>query len=169
MSQDGDADDEGATAATGDERVGRRKRPDAQLGSLTTAHPITQPTQTQPDDFAPPTLERGASRLDDICPGLMEHLRPPSSFCSENKLVLITMLRTFVTNARPRARSATDLLIDMVGKEVGLASHRAARARGWPVSGNGYSRRDASGDLFAFLQPGQGGRDVGSGYVFRRV
>ena len=130
MSQDGDADDEGATAATGDEGAGRRKRPGAQSGSLTIVHPVTQPAQTQPDDFVPPLLERGASKLDDICPGLMEHLRPVSSFCSENKLVLITVLRTFVTNARPRARSATDLLIGMVGKEVGLASHRAARVAG---------------------------------------
>ena len=121
MSQDSDADDEGATAATGDERARRGKRPDAQSGSLTVANPVTQPTATQPDDFVPSPLERGASKLDDICPGLMEHLRPVSSFCSENKLVLITVLRTFVTNAKPRARSATDLLVDMVGKEVGLA------------------------------------------------
>ena len=51
MSQDGDADDDGATAATGEERAGRRKRTDAQSGSLTIVHPITQPAQTQPGDF----------------------------------------------------------------------------------------------------------------------
>ena len=131
MSQDGEADDEGATAATGDDGAARRKRSGAQSGSLTVVHPVTQPAQTtQPDDFVPPLLERGASKLDDICPGLMEHLRPVPSFCSEKKLALFTVLRTFVTNARPRARSATDLLIDMVGKEVGLASHRAARVAG---------------------------------------
>ena len=152
MSQDGDADDEGATAATGDERAGRRKRPDAQSGSLTIVNPVTQPTATQPDDFVPSPLERGASKLDDICPGLMEHLRPVSSFCSENKLALITVLRTFVTNAKPRARSATDLLVDMDGK--GSRSSRPPRCpRGRPDSRNGYSRRDDSRDLFAFLRP----------------
>ena len=43
-----------------------------------------------------------------------------SSFCPEDRLGLIIVLRTFVTNAKPRTgRSATDLLVDMAGKEPG--------------------------------------------------
>jgi len=92
---------------------------------------VTQPTATQPDDFVPPQLESGASKLDGICPEILDHLRPVASFCSEGKLSLIIVLRTFVTNAKPRTgRSATDLLVGMVGKEAGPAGHRASRVAG---------------------------------------
>ena len=40
-------------------------------------------------------------------------------------------VRTFVTNTKPRAgRSATDLLIDMLGKEPALAGRCASRVAG---------------------------------------
>ena len=126
MDQDDDADEDGAVAATGDGRTLRIKRSDAQGGSLAVAT-ITQPETTQPDDYAPQQLESGASKLDDVCPELLEHLRPVASFCPVEKLELIVVLRTFVTNTKPRAgRSATDLLIDMVGKEPVLAGHLAS-------------------------------------------
>ena len=92
---------------------------------------VTQLPTTQPGDFVPQQLESGASKLDDIYPELLEHLRPVASFCPENKLELIVVLRTFVTNKKPRpGRSATDLLVDIVGKESGLAGHRASRVAG---------------------------------------
>ena len=126
MDQDGGADEDGAVAAAGDGRSLRTKRSVAQGGSLAVAT-LTQPETTQPDDYVPQQLESGASKLDDICPELLEHLRPVASSCPVDKLELIVVLRTFVTNTKPRAgRSATDLLIDMVGKESGLAGHRAA-------------------------------------------
>ena len=69
--------------------------------------------------------------MGEICPGLLVHLRPVASFCREDKLGLIIVLRTFVTNAKPRTgRSATDLLVDMAGKEAGPAGHRASRVAG---------------------------------------
>ena len=92
---------------------------------------VTQLGTTQPDDFVPQQLESGVSKLDGICPELLEHLRPVASFYPEDKLELIVVLRTFVTNTKPRAgRSTTDLLVDMVGKESGLAGHRASRVAG---------------------------------------
>ena len=95
------------------------------------AAPATQLAAIQPGDFAPQQLESGVSKLDDICPELLKHLRPVGSFCPEEKLEFIVVLRTFVTNAKPRAgRSATDLLVDMVSKETGLAGHRASRVAG---------------------------------------
>ena len=130
MEQDDGADDEGAVAAASERRNRRSKRSeerDAALGVAT----ITQLAATQPDDFVPPQLESGVSKLDDICPELLVHLRPVASFCPEDKLSLIIVLRTFVTNAKPRTgRSATDLLVDMVGKEAGPAGHRASRVAG---------------------------------------
>ena len=74
MDQDDDADEDGAVAATGDERTLRSKRLDAQGGSFVVAT-ITQPETTQPDDYVPQQLESGASKLDDICPELYEAVR----------------------------------------------------------------------------------------------
>ena len=132
-------------------------------------HTVTQPTATQPDDFVPPQLESGASKLGDICPEIMDHLRPVASFCSEEKLSLIIVLRTFVTNAKPRTgRSATDLLVGMVGKEAGPAGHRASRVAGVIRQMGtlaGHDRRD----LFAFLFSGRGDCKVRGGRRFRRL
>ena len=98
---------------------------------MVVAHPVTLPEITQPDDHAPQQLESRASKLDVICPELLEHLRPVRSFCPAGKLELIVVLRTFVTNTKPRAgRSATDLLIDMVGRESVLPDHRSSRVAG---------------------------------------
>ena len=129
MDQDDDAEDEGAIAGASAERETRSKRTEAQDRPVDAVH-VTQ-IATQPDDFAPELLESGASKLDDICPELLDHLRPVASFCPESRLKLIVVLRTFVTNKKPRpGRLATDLLVDMVGKESGLAGHRASRVAG---------------------------------------
>ena len=87
-----------ATAAPGGTTRRSSKRNDAPGGSLQPANPVTQAEQTQADDFVPPQLESGASKLDDICPELKDHLRPVATFCPAPKLELIIAHRTFVTN-----------------------------------------------------------------------
>ena len=77
MESDDGADGEGVTAASGGATRRASKRNDAQGGSAPPARIVTQPgNPTQADDFVPPQLECGASKLDETCPELMEHLRP---------------------------------------------------------------------------------------------
>jgi len=126
---DGAAAD-GATAANSDRTSRQSKRSEDRDAALN-GREVTQTQQTQADDLVPPQLESGASKLDDICPELMAHLRQTVSFCSDEKAGLLVVLRTFVTNKRPRTgRASTDLLVDMVAKEAGLAGHRASRVAG---------------------------------------
>ena len=130
MEQDDVTEDDSAIAAASERRSRRTKRSEDRDAALGVA-PVPQLTATQPGDFVPQQLESGASKLDDIFPELLVHLRPMASFCPEDRLGLIIVLRTFMTNAKPRTgRSATDLLVDMVGKESGPAGHRAARVAG---------------------------------------
>ena len=127
----------------------QHKRNDAPGGSLPPANPVTQAKPTQADDYVPPQLESGASKLDDICPELMDHLRPAATFCPAPKPELVIALRTFVTNTKPRAgHPSTDLLIDLVNKEAGAASHRASRVAGiirkWKMSQKKHSNTNRS-------------------------
>ena len=132
MESGDDADGDAATAASGEATSRTSKRSAAQARSAPPANVVTQPgAATQADDFAPPLLESGASKPDDVCPELMDHLRPMATFCPAPKLELIIALRTFVTNTKPRSgRASTDLLIDLVKSEAGTVGHRASRVAG---------------------------------------
>ena len=132
MESDDGADGEGVTAASGGATRRASKRNDAQGGSAPPARIVTQPgNPTQADDFVPPQLECGASKLDETCPELMEHLRPVATFCPAGKLELIVVIRTFVTNTKPRSgRAAIDLSLDLAKSKTGAAGHRVSRVAG---------------------------------------